>query len=530
MNTLDVQNENLKELVIDKSYTKIICSHNKISELIIPDGVVYLDCSFNKIKKLILPKSLKFLDCSHNKIEVITTTSKMQSINCSYNKISELNILHDMRGLDCSFNLLKSLVIYTSVAGVECSFNQIERLILRDTESVICNNNRIREMIPNHSMTFLDIRNNLIQSLDLSHCESSVFQVLFINNPIKQIITQVGNDLMDEILPPYIIEMEYDAYKNLAKLNINNLTELRNVCIKQIENKNRIDVLYTFNQTTDELIRNGFMPSDEQVAINYINGPLITKIYDDNVNDSTTWYYANLEYYKEIGIKNGNSAGLQLFFPSLVYKSKRAINNMNMYRFPGSMTMNQSHLTDETLIPVTRYSDSMESGLFYGRDIGQEQGGHEFCGTFYFGEPESKTYLMVKKDRVLSFDTKSDAYNYCYQKGAMTIDEYFLCHNVVQIITDDKRFIIDGCMVDANVFEGFANLTNEERERVKDLKLYSNEYDAYEDSLDQRICLAGKTLGIDVFIFKYVPGSRQVNMEVLDTRPRKESFKSLVFG
>src|SRR5438132_6936899 len=52
---------------------------------------------------------------------------------------------------------------------------------------------------------------------------------------------------------------------------------------------------------------------------------------------------------------------------------------------------------------------------------------------------------------------------------------------------------------------------------------------ALEDKLDQPLCLLGREYNLDVIILRNMVGSHQVVTEVLDTRTREESFKSLIY-
>jgi hypothetical protein len=58
----------------------------------------------------------------------------------------------------------------------------------------------------------------------------------------------------------------------------------------------------------------------------------------------------------------------------------------------------------------------------------------------------------------------------------------------------------------------------------RDLELY-----AQEDDLDQPICIFAKKRNIDILILTHMVGSSQVVTEILDTRDRTDSFKSLLY-
>ena len=50
-----------------------------------------------------------------------------------------------------------------------------------------------------------------------------------------------------------------------------------------------------------------------------------------------------------------------------------------------------------------------------------------------------------------------------------------------------------------------------------------------EDKYDQPLCEIGKSLGIDLIVLTHLIGSHQIVSEVLDTRPRMESFNNLIY-
>ena len=75
---------------------------------------------------------------------------------------------------------------------------------------------------------------------------------------------------------------------------------------------------------------------------------------------------------------------------------------------------NPSSITGEKwkTIPITKYAAGMNRGLYYTTNIHPE-----LCGTFYYYEPESKTYLAYNTSR--TFVNKTDALDQL--TGIMTI-------------------------------------------------------------------------------------------------------------
>ncbi|CAK7995034.1 Hypothetical protein POVR1_LOCUS552 [uncultured virus] len=52
---------------------------------------------------------------------------------------------------------------------------------------------------------------------------------------------------------------------------------------------------------------------------------------------------------------------------------------------------------------------------------------------------------------------------------------------------------------------------------------------AIEDDFDQPICKIAHAKGIDIVTLTHMVGSHQVVTEILDTRDRSDSFKSLIY-
>jgi hypothetical protein len=76
------------------------------------------------------------------------------------------------------------------------------------------------------------------------------------------------------------------------------------------------------------------------------------------------------------------------------------------------------------------------------------------------------------------------------------------------------------------------NVTTSEAHSLLQNKYYAGYYlNLYgaEDFLDQLLCIAANKQGYDVVILENMIGSHQVITEVLDTRERRESFKSLIY-
>lgn len=87
----------------------------------------------------------------------------------------------------------------------------------------------------------------------------------------------------------------------------------------------------------------------------------------------------------------GNSYASVFTYPELLYKtSKRPRTDMSMFRLPASLRLSDMR-PQEKLLPVTRYALGMRKSLFF-----EETAKKEFCGTFYYWEEESTTFLRYQ--------------------------------------------------------------------------------------------------------------------------------------
>lgn len=114
---------------------------------------------------------------------------------------------------------------------------------------------------------------------------------------------------------------------------------------------------------------------------------------------------------------------------------------MSMFRSSNSATFdkinNLSNLEDlnyRKIIPVTRYANSLQGGIFYD-NINRSK----YLGTFYYNEPESNTFLSYNTS--ISYKNKYEAYMNLKEKVNMDIIEitqleqkmieYFLSSNKI---------------------------------------------------------------------------------------------------
>ncbi len=262
--------------------------------------------------------------------------------------------------------------------------------------------------------------------------------------------------------------------------------------------------------------------------------------------NNSTWYYSTLETHKQNGVQLAISIPLLYLAPHLVYnESKRPKNDMLMFRSPLSITISKDDIVDNkvllnnilwNVIPVTRYARGMSKGMYYS-DLKEPV---EFCGTFYYNEPESDTYLAYQTFRVY-FNKTVAAIKLGEEFGenndlteAIPNNKALMMHingelpsNLMMTPLELSNFIKNNGLSTRGLAGQRYNEISPNKEYVgmdSALRLYSAE-----DGLDQILCQIGKKHGIDIIILTHMVGSHQVVTEILDTRIRVESFKSLIY-
>lgn len=303
------------------------------------------------------------------------------------------------------------------------------------------------------------------------------------------------------------------------------------------------------------MIKYGFLPTsiDLDMAFSeYVTGTDIDTIrfwYGESevnklldLNYEPRWSFKTLESHKHNGITSAFSLPLILYAPELVYKgSKRPITDMALFRSPFNLKIKRSDIINNIIningenwkvIPVTRYSKGMSRGLYY------KQNENEYCGTFYYYEPESTTLLAYKSSR--SFFNKYIAIKALNSK--LLNSKLLNNPEIEQNLTNNQVFQahINGIlprnlMLTPSEYVRFARqygLFHNSRVPINETKHYVGKLlslYALEDSFDQPLCEAGKHNNLDIIILESMTGSHQIVTEILDTRARADSFKSLIY-
>lgn len=242
-----------------------------------------------------------------------------------------------------------------------------------------------------------------------------------------------------------------------------------------------------------------------------------------------TWIWKSLEEHKREAVASASSLPLLLYARELLYQgSKRPKTEMSLFRSPLSRTIRRADVRDGRVVldgeewrvvPVTRYAAGMSKGLYFGEDRPLDS-----CGTFFYLEPESTTYLAFKTSfrafnkteaaLALGIATEED-------EGVQTMLKHSrgaYPRNLMMTPEEAYSALHPGVLLPAG------DVSDEPRYAGVYLDLY-----AEEDIWDQPLCNTAAEEGYDVVILESMVGKYQVVTEVLDTRSREESFSSLLY-
>lgn len=242
-----------------------------------------------------------------------------------------------------------------------------------------------------------------------------------------------------------------------------------------------------------------------------------------------TWIYRTMDTWKRMAINEALSIGLILYAPDLLYKgSKRPKTDMSLFRTPDSLVARREDIRGGRLmiqgeewrvIPVTRYAVGMSKGLYY-----NEERTSDICGTFYYYEPESSTYLAYKIE-MRAFN-KTEA---CKTLGTKETSG-FPSNKQISALRHSRGKLPRDLIMSPS--EAVAARGKGEDSSSTGTSHYAGDYlDLYalEDYLDQPLCNSAAAAGYDVVILENMVGKYQVVTEVLDTRSREDTFSSLIY-
>lgn len=334
----------------------------------------------------------------------------------------------------------------------------------------------------------------------------------------------------------------------------------------------------------------GFMPMDMSADEMVLLEHLFFRRYDNPTLEF--WYGHSIDYLlsgirhvmyqppKELienAAKTSQAWALILFAPEMVYKtSRRPVTNMSMFRTKRSVVLDAAPENARLLhrqsgfLPVTRYASGMSGSLFY------REYNANFCGTFYYYEPESTTFLWF--DKIIYFETKTKALAWFFRQideekirmafrhrvnSSIGPERPITTETLFDYSIDELLWLVVGNHPDASQLMqtpqefkyDFARYDKLPRhltdlhararappiiripkwDAVPDLperKFYTAHIRgtyASEDPLDQWLCELARESGYEAIVLEDMAGSRGSVCEVLDTRPRDQSFQNLYY-
>ena len=373
---------------------------------------------------------------------------------------------------------------------------------------------------------------------------------------IFKIVKAHGTGLRDPANDPNLIRLMNNPNVIPATMNMDTEEDVAKLLDRLVsEEKNQI--VYPIGRIYDPrvLVRYGLLPVDAGIEfhtlhfLDYLNGmdaPTFRfwhgtdlEKYNVDIITSKRWSYSTLETYKRHAVAKVESLPLIFLAPELVYQSNRPVTDMATFRGPRSHTIRREKIVNNRVIlngegwyviPVTRYAAGMSKSLFYGESSSQ------YCGTFYYHEPQSKTLLAYKTSRTFfnKYDAlrnlvKDDQYEsmdysgFAYVLEKNPLFQIFSKHYNGTVPSD--LMLTPGEMINFDPDHRPRDLSN-----VATTRHYAGKVlYAFEDDLDQPICTMGAEQGIDLLILEKMPGAFQIVTEVLDTRSREDSFRSLVY-
>jgi hypothetical protein len=356
---------------------------------------------------------------------------------------------------------------------------------------------------------------------------------------------------IDEMIEDYFLETGkffFFTYKFYPQ-GLFPISEYKKDIIKNFNYEDIDDIYYWYDENKD--IANEFLyPYFPKAVLNKGANKLFTSLEINPNNLKTKLSIPSLKYERS-GRLYSRMSGLRT-------KNQNVI-NLSKYNVPKSGTPFPVKIGDKVnyLIPVVRYSKSIEGGIYYNEDKESN-----FCGTFYYWEPDSKIYLnMGEKKNFNYFETKvecaSKILNYystskLKNKLKPELQELESDLNIVlntiarQFYKYEELYITDEQVDNGLNIKDITNdildfmsgdtpkyLTVDSIENYKSTKtgqILSDIFYAAEDQLDQSICNIAKKIELDVIILAKMMGTNRVVTEILDTRSRMTSIKNLVYG
>lgn len=240
----------------------------------------------------------------------------------------------------------------------------------------------------------------------------------------------------------------------------------------------------------------------------------------DRIISTVEWEFSPIGIIRDNAIANADGLRLRFMAPDLVYKSGRPRTDMSTFRNANSNVVKKDEIKQGVwrewkIVPITRYAAGMSRSLFYD----DSKDARQWCGTFYYYEEESTTYLAYKKElRSFNKTTATEDLLDMLPNSPLAVEARKILRRLDRYHPEVRRHISG--------------------ELPRDLRYTTasgiSYYDggviyAAEDKLDQILCKLAAEAGYDIVILEALAGSFQVVAEVLDVRSRHDSFLSLLY-
>lgn len=363
----------------------------------------------------------------------------------------------------------------------------------------------------------------------------------------------------------YFIERTYNKFTDINII-------LRD-CNEFIQSNSEVSIcnfIINFDFNPYEFLYNGLLPYMDHFN-NHYKQMFLVAVKDEIPDNVMEFFYGNTAYnylkkrrwwtmrtLKDIQEEISSTTSLSLMFsyPHMLYTiSSRPKTTMDIFRTPLSLTgkiregklqvndntyhiYNKNNVKLPIAVPVVRYSKGVDVGLYFAKKSKKP-----ICGTFYYYEPESATYLICDVE-ILIAKTKTSAakillenhYNeeleYLYTDIMSREDirdyENGLLHEDMKYTPSEAKrelgYISRQFKYNIEDYPMYLGSSSLIKKNTSDQGMYSAE-----DDFDQPLCVELFKQGYDLAILTNMIGAFQVVTEILDTRERSISFSNLIY-
>jgi hypothetical protein len=313
---------------------------------------------------------------------------------------------------------------------------------------------------------------------------------------------------------------------------------------------------YTFNLNYESETNDEYISWEELVGTDLIiKDP---RLKDEYIHDMISEYRFNIEFINQVLLyKSGRPKQDMYHITKMIHNYVDPDNKLQVpvpnYNLPYHIVdIDSGVYTNELYFPVARYVNGM-SGIYFQKTNTEEvsEPRDAFCGTFYYYESDSK--YLLRSNKTLVANNKVDA---CLKLGLSI-------YAIIDIYTEYAKLIYDNDVDSRNIDErskiGLKSISRDAKLRNLLIKEYSYnipssvkaedylelilnkliekdnhlhfdpQYYAFEDILDQGICINAKDDGYDIIVLRFMTGQNRIVSEIYDTRYRQISYSNIYF-